>query len=79
MPETKKVPSGAIIVGVLTPRRRLSLGAGGVEHISEHAAQGEGDRWYYDVYFRALPDQNKHMVRLFDVMSAEFDLGEAYE
>ena len=28
-----------------------TIGVYGVNKIEEHAAQGEGDRWYYDVYY----------------------------
>ena len=27
------------------------LGKNGVKKITEHAAQGEGDRWYYEIFF----------------------------
>ena len=37
------------------------LGDDNIKEIKEHAAQGEGDKWYYDVYFR-----DGTMTRLFN-------------
>ena len=59
------------IVSVLTPRGQLKLGVAGVIHITEHPARGEGDRHHYDVYF-GLPQTERYMRRIFDVVSAEF-------
>lgn len=40
---------------------------GGIVEIQQHVAQGEGDKWYYDVTFR-----NSTVLRLFDVRSVSF-------
>ena len=35
----------------------------GVTEIKEHSAQGEGDKWFYDVYF-----DSGRMERIFNVI-----------
>jgi hypothetical protein len=47
--------------------KREEVGQGDVEEIEEHKAQGEGDKWYYDIYFkRGL------MTRIFNLDRALF-------
>lgn len=44
-----------------------TVGMGGVSGIEEHAALGEGDKWYYDVHF-----EDGTMNREFTVTSVAF-------
>lgn len=45
------------------PERYLehAVGYGGVTEIREHAAQGDGDRWFWDVHF-----DNNRVQRIFN-------------
>lgn len=45
-----------------------------VVSITEHSAQGEGDKWYWDVVFA-----NKTMRRYFNVDSIDYELDEKDE
>jgi len=44
---------------------RSAVGDNGVTKIEEHPAQGEGDKWYYDIYF-----EGGEMARIFNVSQA---------
>ena len=46
---------------------RITVGIGGVVKIIEHRAQGEGDKWYYDVMY-----EDGHYFRIFNPNSVEF-------
>ena len=43
----------------------LSIDLKNIDKIEGHAAQGEGDKWYYDVFFT-----DGDVLRLFNVMFA---------
>lgn len=42
--------------------KKYKVGSDGVVSIVEHSARGDGDRWYYDVYFK-----DGHIERIFNV------------
>lgn len=44
------------------------VGKNGVERITEHRAQGEGDKWFYDVDF-----ENGGTKRIFNPNSVSFE------
>lgn len=46
-----------------------TVGTYGVNKIEEHASQGEGDKWYYDVY-----KEGGEVIRLFSFEAVIFDL-----
>lgn len=45
--------SDKVISGVTDSDSTFFVGSEGVVEIKEHSAQGEGDRWFYDVHFQA--------------------------
>jgi protein involved in polysaccharide export with SLBB domain len=47
--------------------KEYRVGQGDVVKIEEHAAQGDGDKWYYDVYF-----SNRTKVRAFIPVQVAF-------
>jgi hypothetical protein len=47
------------------------VGQNGVVKIEEHRARGEGDRWYYDVYYKS-----GRVLRLFNIDEVCFFDGE---
>ena len=40
-----------------------TVGCYGVNKIEEHSAQGEGDKWYYDVYFEGGKTERHFMFK----------------
>lgn len=46
-----------------------AVGEDGVTKIEEHSAQGEGDKWYYDVHY-----DNGEMLRLFNVNQVSYGI-----
>jgi len=47
----------------------FEVGSSGVIEIIQHKAQGEGDKWYYDI----IHDNGQTNVRLFDFYSVGFE------
>ena len=45
----------------------IEVGKDDVENIIEHQAQGEGDRWFYDVKY-----SNGNVDRMFNVVKVSF-------
>ena len=45
-----------------------TVGVYGINRIEEHTAQGEGDKWYYDVY-----KEGGEVVRLFSFEAVLFN------
>ena len=48
--------------------QEVNLGKYGVKEINEHRAQGEGDKWYYEVIF----DDNR-VLMIFDPKISEYE------
>lgn len=48
---------------IFTDNKSFVVGQGGAKEIREHEAQGEGDKWFYDVIYE---DGNE--IRLFNVV-----------
>ncbi len=43
------------VIELTTKERFFRVGEGDVISITEHPAQGEGDKWYYDVSYKDRP------------------------
>jgi hypothetical protein len=50
--------------------RNYTIGKNGVIKIKEHRAAGEGDKWFYDVYF-----EDKHKERIFNINQVIYEEG----
>ena len=55
-------------VKILTAYGWYTIGIDGCVSIAEHAAQGEGDKWYYDIVF-----VDGKTIRAFNVEQVEFE------
>ena len=55
------------VVAISTARKKLYVkGKDNCVDIQQHSAQGEGDKWFYDVHLK-----NNLYLRIFDVIEAQ--------